>query len=159
MKTVHADWRNQRKRTSAASAGPNPIHHKCYQRLHWTVCGPNLLFLSLLIGHMLEKGKNHRISNLQQVLEIIQSYLLPSDQICQVHAFLEFTLSLPRAGCASLGNSNSQNSLLKLKQEHIHWLNKNVSNANNMTHSSCFCIKMNKLGHPSPYAKKSQKYF
>lgn len=58
MRTVHADSRNQRSSTSAPSAGANPVNHHHYQRLYGIVCGPNWHFLSLLIGHMLEKQKN-----------------------------------------------------------------------------------------------------
>lgn len=53
------------KSISAPRAGTNPINYRCYQRLYWIICGAILWFVSLLLGHMLERERNHRISHLQ----------------------------------------------------------------------------------------------
>lgn len=156
MRTVHADWRSQKKSTSAASAGTNPIN----AIKGFTGQSVVPLYFSYLssLDTCQRKGRIRESQNYNKSQESF------SPIYCLVIKYPKFmparnSLSLSQEQAVHPGNSNSQKSLLELKQELIHWLNKNVSNANNMTHASCFYIKMNKLGHPSPYAKKSQKYF
>lgn len=84
------------------------------------------LFTSFLSGHVLDKRQEHRLSPLQQHLDLGS----PSSPSTRLPA----TGCLPQPTGASISQPQSSKILSALKQELVQCFHKSVSNANNMTH-------------------------